>query len=389
MSITVLIVDDEENSRKNIGDHLTEKGYQVVGAATLAETRILLKDGGIDVILLDVRLPDGFGPNLLYETAYLPFRPPIILITGYGDIEMAVEAMHNGAHDFIAKPIEFDRLEQSIQRACEIVSVRRELANLSQIQIDSSNFVVGKNKNNMDVLNQANIAARASVSVLLTGETGSGKEVIAQFIHGIGPRKDEKFVAINCAAIQSTVLESELFGYEQGAFTGAVGRKKGLMEVADGGILFLDEISSMPLDIQAKLLRAIEEKAFRRVGGTNLIKVDVQIIAASNRDLKAMIEEEEFRQDLFFRLKVVDLHAPALRERKEDIPELVGHFIKQNNSKLGMNVIDISQAAMDALTRHAWPGNIRELSNAIERAILFCDGATIELSHLPSDISKT
>lgn len=389
MSITVLIVDDEENSRKFIGDLLSEKGYQVVGAATLADARKYLQQGGVDVILLDVRLPDGFGPNLLHETAHLSFRPPIILITGYGDIEMAVEAMHNGAHDFITKPIDFERLEQSIQRACEIVYVRRELAHLSQVQMDSSNFVIGKNEVIIEVWNQANISARASVSVLITGETGTGKEVLAQFIHSIGPRKDKNIIAVNCAAIQSTLLESELFGYEQGAFTGAERRKKGLMEVADGGILFLDEISSMPLDIQAKLLRAIEEKAFRRVGGTSLIHVDVQILAASNRDLKAMIEKEEFRQDLFFRLKVVNLHVPPLRERKEDISELVGFFIKQNNAKLGMNVIDISPVAMDALTRYDWPGNIRELSNAIERAILFCDGETIDLSHLPIDIAKT
>lgn len=389
MSITVLIVDDEENSRKFIGDLLSEKGYQVVGAATLADARKYLQQGGVDVILLDVRLPDGFGPNLLHETAHLSFRPPIILITGYGDIEMAVEAMHNGAHDFITKPIDFERLEQSIQRACEIVYVRRELAHLSQVQMDSSNFVIGKNEVIIEVWNQANISARASVSVLITGETGTGKEVLAQFIHSIGPRKDKNIIAVNCAAIQSTLLESELFGYEQGAFTGAERQKIGLMEVADGGILFLDEISSMPLDIQAKLLRAIEEKAFRRVGGTSLIHVDVQILAASNRDLKAMIEKEEFRQDLFFRLKVVNLHVPPLRERKEDISELVGFFIKQNNAKLGMNVIDISPVAMDALTRYDWPGNIRELSNAIERAILFCDGETIDLSHLPIDIAKT
>ncbi|RPI35052.1 MAG: sigma-54-dependent Fis family transcriptional regulator, partial [Chloroflexota bacterium] len=190
------------------------------------------------------------------------------------------------------------------------------------------------------------------------------------------------------AAIQSTVLESELFGYEAGAFTGAEKRKHGLMEVADGGILFLDEISSMPVDIQAKLLRAVEEQAFRRVGGTNLIKVDVQVLAASNRDLPTLISEGKFREDLYYRLKVVDVHLPPLRERVEDIPELVGLFIRNNNSRMGLNITDVSPLAMAAMTTHTWPGNIRELRNVIERAMLFCDGAAIELSHMPNEISN-
>jgi len=222
--------------------------------------------------------------------------------------------------------------------------------------------------------------------VLITGETGTGKEVLARFIHQSGPRSNKPFIAINCAAIQNTMLESELFGYEAGAFTGADRRKHGLMEVADGGVLFLDEISSMPLDIQAKLLRALEERAFRRVGGTNLIRVDVQILAASNRDLKTMIREGQFREDLYYRLKVVDLHLPPLRERKNDIPELVGHFMRMYNSQMGLNVIDVAPRAMEALMAYDWAGNIRELSNALERAMLFCDGQTIDLPDLPADI---
>ena len=388
MSITILIVDDEDNARKNIGDFLSEKEYEVFEASTLSDAREFVLKGGADVVLLDVRLPDGYGPNLLLETAHLQFRPPIILITAFGDIEMAVEAMQHGAHDFLSKPIEFDRLEQSIQRASEIVLMRRELAHLRQAQMASIDFVIGKNEECITVMNQANNAARAYVSVLITGATGTGKEVLAKFIHKSGPRKDMPFVAVNCAAIQGTILESELFGHEAGAFTGAERRKNGLMEIADGGILFLDEISSMSYDIQAKLLRAIEECAFRRVGGTKMLSVDVQIIAASNRNLKKMIEDNEFREDLYFRLKVVDLDVPQLKDRKEDIPELVGFCIKQNNAKLGLNVLDITPAAMKALISYEWPGNIRELSNAIERAILFCDSPTIELAHLPQDISK-
>ncbi|HEX2979391.1 MAG TPA: sigma-54 dependent transcriptional regulator [Anaerolineaceae bacterium] len=388
MTATVLVVDDEENARLIITDYLTPKGYEVIGVPTLAEARACIQKGTADIILLDVNLPDGYGPNLLYETNHLPLRPPIILITAYGDIDMAVDAMKNGAHDFLQKPIQLTQLEQSIQRACEVVAMRRELAHLRSAQQQKTNFIVGSSPAMQSVINQAQRAAVASVSVLITGETGTGKEVLAQFIHRSGPRASKPFIAINCAAIQSTVLESELFGYEAGAFTGAEKRKNGLMEVADGGILFLDEISSMPLDIQAKLLRAIEERAFRRVGGTNLIKVDVQILAASNRKLDVMIQEGKFREDLYYRLKVVDLHLPSLRDRKADIPELVGFFMRHHNARLGLNIADISPRAMEALTAYDWPGNIRELTHAIERAMLFCDDPVIDLPHLPTDVIK-
>jgi DNA-binding NtrC family response regulator len=388
MGITVLIVDDEENARLNIGEYLNSKGFETIGAATLTEARANVQRGIADVILLDVNLPDGYGPNLLYETASLPVRPPIILITAYGDIEMAVDAMKNGAHDFLTKPVEFERLDKSLQRACELVNMRRELAHLRQSQ-QKTEFIVGKTSAMQLVVSQAERAASASVSVLITGETGTGKEVLANFIHRTGSRAGKPFIAINCAAIQNTMLESELFGYEAGAFTGADKRKHGLMEVADGGMLFLDEISSMPMDIQAKLLRAIEERAFRRVGGTNLIKVDVQILAASNRDLKHMIKETQFREDLYYRLKVVDLHLPPLRERKQDIPDLVGFFIRHNNARLGMNITDITPKALEMLVGYPWPGNIRELANAIERAMLFCDNEAIDISQLPRDVVRT
>jgi two-component system, NtrC family, response regulator AtoC len=386
MTATVLVVDDEENARLNYSNFLTSKGYEVIGVATLEEARKNLQKGIADIILLDVQLPDGYGPNLLHETAHMPYRPPIILITAYGDIDMAVDAMKNGAHDFIQKPIELVELEKSIQRASEIVSMRRELAHLRKAQNQKDDFVVGKSKAMQLVVNQAKIAASHSVPVLITGETGTGKEVLANFIHNSSSRSGKPFIAINCAAIQSTMLESELFGYEAGAFTGAEKRKNGLMEVADNGILFMDEISSMPIDIQAKVLRAIDEHSFRRVGGTNLIKVDVQTIAASNRNLVNMIREGQFREDLYYRLKVVDLHLPPLRERKEDIPELVGMLIQKNNSRRGMNITDISPRVMQALITYNWPGNIRELANTIERAMLFSDGEVIKLSDLPGEM---
>ena len=266
--------------------------------------------------------------------------------------------------------------------------MRQELAHLRAAQLEQIGPMICINTMMISLLSQAQRAAVASVSVLITGETGTGKEVMANAIRRMGPRQNKPFIAINCAAIQSTMLESELFGYEAGAFTGADKRKHGLMEVADGGILFLDEISSMPLDMQAKLLRAIEEHSFRRVGGTTELKVDVQVIAASNRDLPIMVNEHNFRNDLYYRLKVVDLHLPPLRERKDEIPELVGLFIRQNNARMGMNITDVTPRALHALVNHAWPGNIRELKNVIERAMLFCDEAALDVAHLPAEVAR-
>lgn len=389
MSATILIVDDEENARLNIGTFLSGHGYEISSAASLAEARECIRRENADIILLDVQLPDGYGPQLLDETAQMAIRPPIILITAYGDIEMAVDAMKSGAHDFLQKPIRLNQLEKSIQRAEEIVAMRRELNHLRQARQENFDFIIGSGTKMKTLMKHSQRAAEAAVSVLITGETGTGKEILANAIHKLGPRANKPFIAINCAAIQSTVLESELFGYEAGAFTGAEKRKHGLMEVADEGILFLDEISSMPVDMQAKLLRALEEHAFRRVGGTNLIHVDVQILAASNRNLPGLIEENRFREDLYYRLKVVDLHLPPLRDRRQDIPELVGLFIRKNNQRMGVNITDITPRAMQALMGHNWPGNIRELRNVIERAMLFCDEETIDLSHLPSEIIST
>ena len=308
-----------------------------------------------------------------------------VSLSATDDQEYVIE---NGSQflDFLQKPIRLGQLEKSVQRAVEIVAMRRELNHLRQSRHENQDFIVGKSNKMKSLMNYAHRASLASVSVLITGETGTGKEILANAIHKMGPRANKPFIAINCAAIQSTVLESELFGYEAGAFTGADKRKHGLMEVADEGILFLDEISSMPVDMQAKLLRALEEHAFRRVGGTNLIRVDVQVLAASNRDILLSIQESKFREDLYYRLKVVDLHIPPLRARRQDIPELVGLFIRKNNQRMGVNIMDITPKAMQALMAHSWPGNIRELRNVIERAMLFCDNEAIDVEHLPPEI---
>jgi DNA-binding NtrC family response regulator len=388
VSFSVLVVDDEENARKNISTYLNASGYEAMEADSIKSAKIQLNEHDIDMVILDVDLKDGKGTDLLVELNSLPVRIPVIMITGYGDIEMAVDAMKNGAHDFITKPIDFDNLTASLERGGEIIQMRRELNHLRQSQLSTDNFIVGQTEEMKRLVEYAQKAAEKSVSVLITGETGTGKEVLALFIHENSPRKDKPFMAISCASIQPTVLESELFGHEKGSFTGADARKIGLMEIADGGFLFLDEISSMPTDIQAKLLRALEERAFRRVGGEKLIHVDIHLIAASNRDLKQMIAEGQFREDLYYRLKVVDLNLPPLVQRKNDIPDLVGYFISVFNLKMGLNVTGISSDALTALKNHTWEGNIRELKNAIERAMLFCDGETIHKVDLPYEIHK-
>lgn len=386
MAYNILIVEDERHARQHISAFLQDQGYEVTEAETYMEAMHALRRGQGDIVLLDIQLPDAYGLTLLDETADWPNRPPVIVITGYGDIDTAVEAMRGGAYDFLQKPVKFQRLLNSLKRLEEIVAMRRELALWRQQQ--TLDFVGGEGEAMRRVLEEARRAAEASVSVLITGETGTGKEVLARFIHKCGPRADKPFVPINCAAVPDTMLESELFGYEAGAFTGANKRKQGLVEIADGGVLFLDEISSMPVEMQAKLLRMLEEREVRRMGGVKWLPVDIQVIAASNRDLKAMIAEGKFREDLYYRLKVLDLHLPPLRERREDIPALVGFFVRQMAPRMGKQVHDVTPRALAALKAYHWPGNIRELRNAIERALLFCDGDTLELKHLPPEIVR-
>lgn len=388
MSLTILIVDDEENFRTPTSQFLEKQGYTTLQAGTLAEARGHIQSGAADLILLDARLPDGHGPTLLEETAHLMDRPPIILITGQGDIEMAVEAMDNGAFYFFIKPVNFAKLSSKIESAAERIRMLRELHHLRATQANPQDFVLGSTPEMQTLLHQAERAAKMSVSVLLTGETGTGKEVLARALHRLGARAAGPFVPINCAAIQPTMLESELFGYLPGAFTGADKRKIGLMQVADNGILFLDEISSMPLDIQAKLLRALEERAFLPMGATKEVQVDIQIVAASNRNLKERIAEGSFRDDLYYRLKVVDLHLPALRDRRQDIPDLVGYFIRTINPHMGLSVPGITPRALERLMQHTWPGNIRELRNVIEHAMLFCGNEELDLAHFPADINQ-
>jgi two-component system NtrC family response regulator len=340
-----------------------------------------------DVLLLDVRLPDGHGPNLLADPIARENHIPAIIFTAHGDIDMAVDAMRNGAHDFMPKPINLERLEQSIQRAMEVVSMRRELYLLRVSRTSTDGFIVGSTPSMKELVDRATRAASRGARILITGENGTGKEVLANFIYKSGSRAGRQFIDVNSSAIQDTMLESELFGYEANAFTGADTKKKiGLMEVADKGILFFDEIASMSLDMQAKLLRAIEEGKIRRVGGTTNIPVDVQIVSASNRNLQKMVEEQKFREDLYYRLNVIELHIPPLRERLVDIPELVGYFVRKLNAELGTNTLDVHPHVLQAFTRHTWPGNIRELSHLLEQAMIYCDDPVLTPTYFPPAI---
>ena len=349
MTATVLIVDDEETARSFISEALKDAGYEAAEAGNLAEANKVVDTGAADIVLLDVMLPDGSGLTLLDRLAMENPSPPVILITAYGEVDTAVEAMKKGAQDFLQKPLDLDRLLQAVERADEIVSLRRELALLRQSSGDQTEMVVGETPAMQRILEEAQRAAAASVSVLITGETGTGKEVLARAIRTMGPRADKPFIPINCPALPETMIESELFGHEAGAFTGAQKKKPGLIEIADRGILFLDEISSTKTDMQAKLLRVLDEQRFRRVGGVKEIDVDIQILAASNRDLQTMMEEGAFREDLYYRLKVVDLHLPPLRERIVDIPALAGTFIRQINMRTGNVITGITPRAIEAL----------------------------------------
>lgn len=388
MGATILVVDDDDGARQALSLFLTGIGYEAIGAATLSEARQEILRGTADIVLLDVQLPDGYGPVLLEETAHLPNRPPFILITGVGDIEMAVDAMRRGAIDFLSKPIKLSQLQESIVRAWENVSMRRELAHLRHTRYQDLDFIIGETPAMKQLASKVERVANSSVSTLITGNTGTGKEVLANAIHKAGPRAGKPFIGINCPAIPNTMLESELFGYEPGAFTGATKRKHGLIEVADGGVLFLDEIASMSMEMQASLLRVLEERAFRRLGGTTLIKADVQVLAASNRNLMQMIEQGTFRSDLYYRLKVVDLHLPPLKERKDIIPDLIGLFLCKANQNFGKNILDVTPMAMEALMAYDWPGNIREVKHVIESSTVFCDADRLDVCDLPAEVVK-
>ena len=387
---TVMIVEDEPTPREFIAKILAKKSYETVEAETLAGAHKVLDQAAADVVLLDVTLPDGNGFTLLDRLVTEQPWVPVIVATGYGDIDMAVEAMQNGAFDFMSKPIDASRLLRSLEHADEHVALHRELALLRRERRSGKYWV----ESSAAVMNEVNdLIGRVGPTpgnVLLTGETGTGKSMVAGLLHAQSPRAEKACVTINCAAISDQMLESELFGHEANAFTGAGNKRKlGLMEVADGSTLFLDEISTMKAALQAKLLRALEEHVIRRVGGTKEIGVDFRLITATNRDIPKMVDDGDFREDLYWRLKVVEIKMPPLRERVEDIPALTGAFIRNLAPDYGKDVTGVRPRVMSALKSYRWPGNIRELRNTLERALLLCDGAEIDLAHILEEIRQT
>ncbi len=386
MGGVILIIDDEETLSYFLKESLRQEGYEVLLARTGGEGLKLLDEKEVDLVLLDLRLPDIEGSEVLKEIKASGGEMPVMMLTGYGTIDSAVEAMKSGAYDYIEKPPDLTALKLIVARALESWALRQEIRRLRTQEEEELTWIVGQSPEMKSIARLVERIAPSKVTVLIQGESGTGKEVVARAIHRQSGRRDKRFVAINCAAIPEALLESELFGYEAGAFTDAKRRKKGIFEMADGGTLFLDEISGMRLEMQAKLLRVLEWENLRRLGGTKDIKVDLRIIAATNRDIKGLLEEGGFREDLFYRLSVVVIDVPPLRERVKDIDLFVAAFVAEFSESMGKGVRGVSEEAMRLLRRYGWPGNARELRNVIERAVILCEGEEIEPRHLPAEI---
>ena len=380
----ILIVDDEKNYRIVLGQLLEDAGHHVASADNPYAALDILNREQIDLIISDLKMPRMSGIDFLRhindEIGPLPF----IMLTAYATVQTALEAMKIGAFDYLLKPFDNEEILLTIDKALSYSKLQNENWLLRrELEQNRDRMLVG-NSPAMETL-RSHIAqvAPAKTSILITGESGTGKELVAQALHRLSPRSRNALVSINCAAFAENLLESELFGHERGAFTGALERKKGLMEVSDGGTLFLDEIGEFPLNLQPKLLRVLQEKRFRRVGGTAEISSDVRILAATHRNLEQMMEEGTFREDLYYRLNVVSLHLPPLRDRREDIPLLCQLFLQRLSQEMGRPTPQLSPRAQQELYHYDWPGNIRELQNILERGLLFCDGPTIDLNHLP------
>jgi len=378
---SILIVEDEALQREILEDFLKKKDFQVYSAGNISQAKELLHTKDLDLVLLDWRLPDGDGLELLSFIKENYPHLPVIMITAFASIEHAVTSMKKGAYHYLAKPINLEELLLLVERALkehklvkEVTLLKERLKYLSKDLLKEHEEIIAESPAMKKVLSVVYKIAETEAPVLITGESGTGKEVIAKLIHELSPRKEGPFIKINCAAIPETLLEAELFGYEKGAFTGAVHSKPGLFELAEGGTLFLDEIGEMPLSLQAKLLRVLQDNTFRRLGSLKELKVNFRLITATNRDLQRMIEEGTFREDLYWRLNVIHLHLPPLRERKEDILPLVNYFIEKFNKKYRKEIKGVSQEALSALYHHPFPGNIRELENRIERGIILAEG---------------
>ena len=391
MKYRILIVDDEADSRDALAELTQRWGYDVQTASDGTEALRRAIEGHPDVILTDLVMPNMDGLWLLRALrAEIP-ECPVVLLTGRGTIQTAVQAIKEGAYDFIEKPLEIPRLRIVLERALEKKETMREVQLLRRrlAALAPGTDMIGSGPAMQQVFELVKKVAPSTASVVISGQSGTGKEVVARAIHNLSPRKEKPFVALNCSAIPATLIESELFGYERGAFTGADQRRMGNFELAHNGTLFLDEISELSLELQAKFLRVLEERKFRRLGGRAEVEVDVRVICATNRDLKEQIERGRFREDLYFRLHVFTIGLPPLRERREDVPLLVHHFIEKFNAETGKRVQGVSPAAMATLQGYGWPGNIRELRNTLERAMILVDGDVIGEEQLPPDMQSS
>ncbi|MCR4402514.1 MAG: sigma-54 dependent transcriptional regulator [Firmicutes bacterium] len=388
---SVLIVDDDEGIRETLEAVLSEEGYEVAAAGTGRDALELARGREFHLVLLDLRMPDMSGLEILPRLRSELPRTPVIIMTAYGTIKTAVEAVKQGAYDFVSKPFDLDEMRITIEKALAHERLKMENERLRTMLEDELAFqeIVGRSGKMRAVFELIRRVMNHDVTVLIVGESGTGKELVAKAIHCNSPRRAGPFLKVNCAALPDPLLESELFGYEKGAFTGAQTRKPGRFELADGGTLFLDEIGNMSPSMQVKLLRVLQEREFERVGGKSAVKVDVRILAATNANLKSEVARGAFREDLYYRLNVVQIHVPPLRERKEDIPLLVQHFIKEFNVSLGKEFAGVSPQAMNCLTRYDWPGNVRELKNAIEAAMLLGEGPFIMPEHLPEEVADS
>ncbi len=384
----VLVVDDEESIREFLEIMLRREKYEVETASNAKKALKLLEKENFDMIITDIQMPEMSGIELLGKVKDMDSDTVVIMITAYGSTESAVEAMKLGAYDYITKPFKIDELKIIIKNALSANTLKQENIQLKKALEKKYSFqnIVGSSSSMLKLYDMIQRISQTKSNILINGESGTGKELIARAIHFNGPLKDKPFITINCGAIPENLLESEMFGHKKGSFTGAIADKKGLFEVADTGTIFLDEVGDLPLSIQVKLLRAIQERTFRRVGSTQDVQVDVRIICATNKNLEQEVKKGHFREDLFYRLNVIQIMAPPLRERKEDIPTLALHFSEKYSNELNKDIKKISKEAMDALVAYNFPGNVRELENFIERAVALEEGQAILKESLPSQV---
>ena len=381
----VLVVDDDKLILRFLEEFLTQKGFEPTLATDGKEAESIFSSEEFDVVLSDVMMPDIDGIELLRRIKEKDPEVPVILITAFGEVETAVEAMKKGAYDYITKPFNYDSLLLALKRAAEKFSLVKKNRQLSDALRKKHHFenIIASSGQMEEVFFLISKVASSNASILIHGESGTGKELVARAIHDHSSRKDGPFIAVNCAAIPRELMESELFGHVKGSFTGAIADKKGKFELADGGTIFLDEIGDLDISLQAKILRALQEREFERVGGTKAIRVNIRLIAATNKDLARAMKEGSFREDLFYRLSVIPLRIPPLRERSEDILYLAEHFLGKYNQENGKNIKGIDPEAMQALKTYDWPGNVRELENCMERAVVMAESDRIRLSDLP------